>query len=98
QTSLVGGCQEVSGRLTLTAPAPGSAVITLASSDPAAVGGGEIHMQAGAMDASFGVVTGATTTVQWVSFSASYNGTAKRVSLAVRPMGLLQVLINPGQV
>jgi WD40 repeat protein len=95
---VVGGCQQVSGRVTLTGPARGGTVITLSSSNPGVVPSVQIPMRSGAVDASFGVVTGATAAVQWTSLSASYNGTAKRVSLAVRPMGAVQVAIQPGQV
>jgi streptogramin lyase len=103
--SVVGGCQSATGTVTLSAPAPpGGAGVALASRATGFAGGGPaavpvaILIPAGAFQARFAVTTEVTTAPQWASISASYNGTVKRTTLVVRPMGAPQLEIRPAQV
>src|SRR5205807_3372775 len=49
-------------------------------------------------EARFSGATAPGVETQWGTITAAYNGTAKRASLVVRPLGPPQIAVNPGQV
>ncbi len=96
--NLVSGGSNVSGSVTLSAPAPaGGAVVALSDDLAATTVPASVTVPAGVAKATFTIKTAVVTTKQTGSVVASYNGT-KSAALSVRPVGVLSVTANPNPV
>jgi hypothetical protein len=83
-SSVIGGLQSSTGRVTLTAPAPaGGATVLLSSSSGAASVPSSVFVPAGATSATFTVNTPIVLLSTSVTISASYNGTTRTATLSV---------------
>lgn len=74
-STVVGGCQNSTGTVTLTAPAPGNGVmVNISSGDPAAASApAQVLVPGGQTSAQFTVTTGAVQASKQVRFEATYN-------------------------
>ncbi len=98
--TIIGG-QTATGTVTLTSPAGvGGVAISLSSSNAAASVPITATVAQGATSATFSVPTQSVTTAISVTLGASYNGTAKTVTLAVNPpaAGLSGITVNPNSI
>jgi hypothetical protein len=94
-----GGCDTMTGTLTLTAPAPaGGILVSLSSSNPAVQPPASVRVTAGEASATFPLAAGAVTSTQPGSLLASYQGSGKRATFLVRPGGALSLRLNPSSV
>ena len=83
-STVIGGVQSSTGRVTLSAPAPtGGATVTLSSSSGAAGVPSSVFVPAGASSATFTVNTSIVLVSTSVTISASYNGTTRTATLTV---------------
>jgi FG-GAP-like repeat len=98
-TFVVGGVTTVTGTLSLGGPAPaGGALVTLTSSNPAAVfpNGKTVKIPAGAVTAEFTISTSAVTTSTPVTIAANYHFTRLTTPLhVVAPVMLTSVSVAP---
>jgi len=95
----VAGCKSVSGKVTLSAPAPaGGVVVTLADTLAAATTPATVKLLEGATYKSFTVKTVAVDARQAGTVSATLGGTTLSQPLALRPMGMLSVALVPTKV
>jgi hypothetical protein len=97
--SVTGGTNST-GTVTLTGPAPaGGAVVVLSSSNTtAATVPASVTVAANATSATF-VITGKTVpAAATATITATYSGTSKTASLAIKPAALSSVSLNPGSV
>jgi hypothetical protein len=81
--SVTGGAS-VTGTVNLSAPASGSALVTLASSNTAAAVPANVSVNEGAISATFPITTTTVTSPQVATITATFNGTAQ-VNLTVSP-------------
>jgi len=84
-SSVIGGAQSSTGRVTLSSPAPaGGATVMLSSSNPGVASvPSSVVVPAGATTATFTVRTSAVLISTSVTISASYNGTTRTATLGV---------------
>jgi hypothetical protein len=83
-TSVIGGVQSSTGKVTLSAPAPaGGATVMLSASNGAARVPSSVFVPAGATSATFTVNTSIVLLSTSVTISASYNGTTRTATLSV---------------
>jgi hypothetical protein len=83
-TSVIGGVQSSTGKVTLSGPAPiGGAQIALASNNAAASVPSSVTVPAGAISATFPVNTSAVVIATSATISASYNKTTQAATLSV---------------
>jgi len=77
-STVVGGCQNSTGTVTLTQPAPGNGVlVTITSGDPAAASApAQVLVPGGQTSAQFTVTTGAVQASKQVRFEATYNASS----------------------
>ena len=98
-SSEVAGCKSVSGKVTLSAPAPaGGVVVTLADTLAAATTPATVKLLEGATSKSFTVKTVAVDARQSGTVSATLGSTTLSQPLALRPMGMLSVSLMPTKV
>jgi hypothetical protein len=96
--SLTGGCQNATGTVTLSSPAPeGGALVALSSDNPAASVPATVLVPEGALSATFPVVTSAVAGLQTATVTASYNTTSQSAQLTLQPIGvsLLEIIPDP---
>jgi len=83
-TSVIGGAQSSTGRVTMSGPAPaGGAQVALSSSNAAASVPSSLTVPVGATSAAFTVNTSAVAASTPVTISASYGGVTQTASLTV---------------
>ncbi|MCX6592434.1 MAG: S8 family serine peptidase [Acidobacteria bacterium] len=98
-TSVVGQVSATSNKVNLNGPAPSDIVVSLASSDPAAVVPATVTVPAGATSSPvFTITTKEVAANTVVTISATYDGVTKSGSLTVRPAALLSVSPSPATV
>jgi hypothetical protein len=92
----VAGCKSVTGKVTLSAPAPeGGVVVTLSDTLADATTPATVKLLAGATSKSFTVKTVAVDTRQVGKVSATLGATTLSQPLALRPMGMLSLTLTP---
>ena len=97
-TSVVGGASST-GTVRLTAAAPaGGAVVTLASSAPAATVPASATVAAGATTATFTVTTSSVVTATAATLTATYSGVSRTATLTVNPAATGGTLPAPSPV
>jgi len=97
--SLVAGCKSVSGRLTLSSPAPaGGAIATISDTLTAATPPATVKIAEGATSKSFTIMTVPVATNQSGTVTASLGGASSSQPLTIRPMGLSAVKLSPSTV
>jgi hypothetical protein len=91
--SVVGGGATTSARVELNGPAPdGGVTVALANGSPSVLSmPATLAIPAGALSASFGIVTAPVGSGQTASYSASLNGTTASASISVQPFALNRV-------
>jgi hypothetical protein len=99
KTTVVAGCKNVSGTVTLTRPAPASGLIvllsdTLASASPPA----SLKIPAGATSKTFTVKTQPVAANEAGTVSVSVDGQTLSQPLTVRPMGMYSASLSPTRV
>jgi probable HAF family extracellular repeat protein len=99
RSTIIGSCQTASGKVTLTGSAPSSgATVSLATTTTGAKTPATVVVPAGAMSATFTVTTNAVPTLNKGTFTASYGGASKTLSLSVRPIYLTAVAVTPSTI
>jgi hypothetical protein len=94
--SVVAGCRNVGGTVTLSGPAPaGGAYVRLSDSLAAANVSASVTIPEGASTRTFLVKTTPVSASQTGKVNASLGGTTLSQSLRVRPMGLLSLTLSP---
>jgi hypothetical protein len=97
--SLVAGCKTVSGRVTLSQPAPAEGVtVTLSDSLASATVPASVRILAGATTKTFSVTTTAVAAEVTGTVSASLGGATQSESLTLRPIGLQTLSLSPTSV
>ena len=92
RSTIVGGCQTATGRVTLTGSAPATgAAVRIAATSTAVVKPSTVTVPAGATSASFTVSGRVVHAFSNGTFTASYGGASKTVDLDVRPIFLTAV-------
>jgi len=92
----VAGCKSVSGKVTLSAPAPeGGVVVSLSDTLAAASTPATLKLAEGATSKSFTVTTEAVASRQVGTVSATLGATTLSQPLALRPMGMLSLSLSP---
>jgi hypothetical protein len=95
-SSVIGGCDTMSGVVTLTDPAPaGGTVVTLTSTDPAVLVPSSVKVSEGATRVSFTPTLSPVTTTATGTITARYQGSGKRTSFAVQPGGMAGLKLTP---
>lgn len=95
-SSVIGGCDSMSGFVTLTDPAPtGGTVVTLTSTNPAVVVPSSVKVPEGANRVSFTPALSPVTLPATGTITASYQGSGKRVPITVRPGGMAGLKLTP---
>lgn len=98
-TLKVAGCKNVTGKITLSAPAPASGFpVTITDTLTAATAPLTVTVPAGATSKSFAVKTTPVTVNESGTVSATAIGNTFIQNLTVRPMGLLSVSLTPNPV
>jgi hypothetical protein len=100
ETRSVTGGVPTSGRVELTAPAPGGGtIVTLASDTPGLASvPGTVLVPAGETSASFRVITRPAKAIPTVMISASLAQASRIAPLMILPIGLAAVAVRPGAV
>jgi probable HAF family extracellular repeat protein len=99
RSTIIGSCQTATGKVTLTGSAPSSgANVALATTTGGVNSPSNVLVPAGATNASFTVTTRAVSTINNGTFTASYGGVSKSLSLSVRPIYLTGVVLTPSTV
>jgi hypothetical protein len=94
--SEVAGCKSVTGRVTLTSPAPeGGFSVTLADTLAAAVTPAVVTVPAGALTKSFTIKTTPVAATESGNVSATGEEESLTEELSVRPIGLASVALTP---
>ncbi|HLV79760.1 MAG TPA: hypothetical protein VKT32_05735 [Chthonomonadaceae bacterium] len=97
--STVTGSKSVTGRVTLSGPAPsGGLVITISNTNPAATAPSSVTVNAGATSATFQITTTAVTSNTSGTVTASYNNGVKNAPLTVVPIGVKSLTLTPSTV
>ena len=97
--SVVGQISATFNKVNLNGPAPSDIVVSLASSDPAAVVPATVTVPAGATSSPvFTITTREVAANTVVTISATYDGVTKSGSLTLRPAALLSVNPSPATV
>jgi hypothetical protein len=97
-TTVAGG-NAVTGKVTLSAPAPASGtVIALADTNPAATVPSSVTVPAGATSKTFTVSTSVVTAIQSGTVTAKLGAASKSVTLKVRPIGVKSLTLTPNPV
>jgi hypothetical protein len=92
----VGGGGPVTGKLTITGPAPtGGLHIGVTSSAPTATVPAHVTVEAGATAASFPITTTPVADPTTVQITAAKNATVKSATLAIGPAALASLTFNP---
>jgi probable HAF family extracellular repeat protein len=99
RSTMIGSCQTASAKVTLTGWAPsGGAVVSLAATAAGVNSPTRITVPAGTSSLSFTVNSRAVSTINSGTFTASYGGTSKSLSLAVRPIYVQSLVLTPSSV
>ena len=97
--SLVAGCKSVSGRVTLSQPAPAEGVtVTLSDTLVSATVPATLRILAGATTKTFSVTTTAVAAEVTGTVSASLGGATQSESLTLRPIGMQTLSLSPTSV
>jgi hypothetical protein len=96
----VGGGSSVVGTITLNGPAPaGGALVVLSNSNPTvAAVPTNVTVAAGATTATFSILTNSVGVVTTATVTATYNGSTQQAVLAINPLALTSVVLNPSAV
>jgi len=95
----VAGCKSVSGRVTLSAPAPaGGVIVTLSDTLAAATAPASVKLPEGATYKTFTVKSVPVDSVQVGTVSATLGSTTLSQPLTLRPMGMLSLALTPSKV
>ena len=95
----VSGGSSSTGTVTLTGPAgSGGAVLSLSSDNAAATVPASVTVPAGQTTANFNVTTVTVATVTNPTIAAHLNGTTQQAILAINPVNLVSVTLNPSTV
>ncbi len=95
----IGGCDSVTGSVTLAEAAPtGGAVVSLASSNPVVTVPSTVTVPSSSTTAGFKVTTQAVTAVQTASVTASFGGVSRSRTLSVRPDQIASLSVSPNPV
>jgi Protein of unknown function (DUF1566) len=96
KSSLIAGCKNVIGTLTLSEPAPtGGLVVTITDTLAAAIPPATVTIPAGATTKSFTIKSTAVAIQQNGTVAATLDETTRSQGLSVRPIGLLSVSLTP---
>lgn len=96
RSSLVAGCKNVIGTLTLSEPAPaGGLVVTITDTLAAALPPATVTIPAGATTKNFTIKSTAVATQQNGTVTATLDETTRTQNLSVRPIGLLSLSLTP---
>ena len=96
RSTIVGGCQTATGRVTLTGSAPAAgAAVKIAATSTGVVAPSSVTVPKGAMSASFTVSGRVVHAFSKGTFTASYGGGSKTLDLSVRPIYLTAVSLTP---
>ena len=99
RSTIIGSCQTATGKVTLTGSAPSSGVnVALATTTGGVNSPSSVLVPAGATSASFTVTSRAVSTINNGTFTASYGGVSKSLSLSVRPIYVTAVVLTPSTV
>jgi hypothetical protein len=97
--NVIGGCQSTTGVITLTGPAPaGGVAVALNSTNPAITVPMSVKVTEGATSVSFTPTLSPVTITQTGAITAALPGSAKRVSVTVRPGGVAGLKLAPTSV
>jgi hypothetical protein len=97
--TVVPGCGSATGTVTLNGAAPASGVpVTLTSNKPSAIVPPSILVPAGASSVTFPITTAPVTATQYASIVAAVSGKGTTKNLQVRPMGVLNLTLDPATV
>ncbi len=97
-TLINGGVSTTTNRVNLDGPAPvGGVVVTLTSSDPAAVVPASVSIPAGATFSPYFTITSVQVygANKVVTITGSYNGTVRTAALTLRPLAPLALTLSP---
>ena len=96
---VVPGCKNVTGTVTLSAPAPADGVVVTLSDNIAATRVPvSVTVPAGATSKTFSITTVPVTASQAGSVTATLGAVTKSAALTVRPIGVLSVVLSPNPV
>jgi hypothetical protein len=99
RSTMIGACQSATAKVTLTGSAPATgARVMLATTTTGAVTPSSITVPAGASSASLTVTSRAVNTIHTGTFTASYGGVSKSLSLSVRPIYVNSLVLTPSVV
>jgi probable HAF family extracellular repeat protein len=99
RSTIIGSCQTATAKVTLTGNAPSSgASVALATTTAGVNSPSSVMVPAGATSASITVTTRAVSTINNGTFTASYGGVSKGLSLSVRPIYVTGVVLTPSTV
>jgi probable HAF family extracellular repeat protein len=98
-STMIGACQSATAKVTLTGSAPATgARVALATTTTGAVTPSSITVPAGASSASLTVTSRAVNTIHTGTFTGSYGGVSKSLSLSVRPIYVAALVLTPSVV
>jgi hypothetical protein len=99
RSTMIGGCQTATAKVTLTGSAPAAgALVRLAATTTGIVTPATVTVPAGATTASLNVTSRAVNSISNGTFTASYGGVSKTLSLRTRPIYVTTVVLTPSTV
>jgi hypothetical protein len=96
--SCIGGCGNAIGKVTLSAVADVSKVISLTNTNPAATMPSSVTVPAGAKAATFTIVASVVTSTKSGTVSATLDGTTLSKTVTVKPVTVKSLSLSPGTV
>jgi hypothetical protein len=99
RSTMIGGCQTATAKVTLTGSAPAAGVqVRLTATSAGVVTPATVTVRAGATTASLTVTSRAVNSISSGTFTASYGGASKTLSLSTRPIYLTTLTVTPSAV
>jgi probable HAF family extracellular repeat protein len=99
RSTMIGGCQTATAKVTLTGSAPAvGARVRLTTTTTGIVTPATVTVPAGATTASLTVTSRAVNSISNGTFTASYGGASKTLSLRTRPIYVTTVVLTPSTV
>lgn len=96
--TLVVGCRNATGVITLNAPVASYQTVTLTSDDPAVTVPTSVIVKPGKMSASFKITTSPVATTQTCTVTAAFGGVSTSAQLNVRPISVHTLTLVPNLV
>jgi probable HAF family extracellular repeat protein len=96
RSTIIGSCQTAIAKVTLTGSAPAAgASVSLGATVAGVNSPRSVTVPAGATSASLTIATGAVSTINAGTFTASYGGVSKALNVAVRPIYVQTLALTP---